>query len=128
MTQTTAGELIDCRTTLYNPSTLISPSHPPSQSTLQEKQALSEKKMDKLSGLASKLGGSHSASGTQTQGQPQGEQKDYVDRGLDSVEQRFGGGKVDPAKMRSTNEKITDAARGQFEKATGHKVPEKFSN
>jgi hypothetical protein len=37
--------------------------------------------MDKLSGLASKLGGSHSASGTQTQGQPQGEQKDYVDRG-----------------------------------------------
>jgi hypothetical protein len=83
MTQTTAGELIDCRcrSTLYNPSTLILPSHPPSQSTLQEKQALSEKKMDKLSGLASKLGGSHSASGTQTQGQPQGEQKDYVDRG-----------------------------------------------
>lgn len=35
--------------------------------------------MDKLSGLASKLGGSHSASGHQTQ--RQGQQQDYVDRG-----------------------------------------------
>ncbi|PYH28787.1 uncharacterized protein BO87DRAFT_203742 [Aspergillus neoniger CBS 115656] len=48
--------------------------------------------------------------------------------GLDSVEQKFGGGKIDPQKMRSTNEKITDTARNQFESATGRKVPEKFSN
>jgi hypothetical protein len=40
--------------------------------------------------------------------------------GLDSVEQRFGGGKIDSTKMRSTNEKITDGAREQFEKATGY--------
>lgn len=39
--------------------------------------------------------------------------------GLDAVEKKFGGGKIDPAKMRSTNEKITDGAREQFEKATG---------
>ena len=39
--------------------------------------------------------------------------------GLDSVEQKFGGGKIDPQKMRSTNEKITDTARNQFESATG---------
>ncbi|GIJ88069.1 hypothetical protein Asppvi_006985 [Aspergillus pseudoviridinutans] len=84
--------------------------------------------MDKLSGLASKLGGSNSASANQTQGQPQGQREDYVDRGLDYAEQRVGGGKVDSAKMRSTNEKITDTAREKFEKATGRKVPEKISN
>ncbi|KAF4216835.1 hypothetical protein CNMCM8980_007332 [Aspergillus fumigatiaffinis] len=99
--------------------------------------------MDKLAGLASKLGGSQSTSANQTQGQPQGQQEDFVDKGtypppwlrthanvagLDALEQRFGGGKIDSAKMRSTNEKITDAAREQFEKATGYKVPEKFSN
>lgn len=39
--------------------------------------------------------------------------------GLDTAESRLGGGKVDPAKMRSTNEKITDTGREQFEKATG---------
>jgi hypothetical protein len=39
--------------------------------------------------------------------------------GLDGVETKFGGGKVDPAKMRSTNEKITDFAREKFESATG---------
>ncbi|KAF7117322.1 hypothetical protein CNMCM5793_006071 [Aspergillus hiratsukae] len=84
--------------------------------------------MDKLSGLASKLSGSHSTSANQTHGQPQGQQQDYVDRGLDSLEQRFGGGKIDSTKMRSTNEKITDGAREQFEKVTGYKVPGKFSN
>jgi hypothetical protein len=91
--------------------------------------------MDKLAGLASKLGGSQSTSANQTQGQPQGQQEDFVDKGayphpwlktyanvagLDALEQRFGGGKIDSAKMRSTNEKITDAAREQFEKATGY--------
>jgi hypothetical protein len=38
---------------------------------------------------------------------------------LDGAERKYGGGKVDPAKMRSTNEKITDGAREQFEKLTG---------
>jgi hypothetical protein len=38
---------------------------------------------------------------------------------LSGAEKKFGGGKVDPAKMRSTNEKITDTGREQFEKATG---------
>ncbi|KAJ5793416.1 hypothetical protein N7457_000015 [Penicillium paradoxum] len=84
--------------------------------------------MDKLSGLASKLGGNKgSSSGTGSSSGSQG-QEDYVDKALDSVEKKFGGGKIDPVKMRSTNEKITDTARGQFEKATGKKVPEKISN
>lgn len=93
--------------------------------------------MDKLSGLASKLGG---GSGSDNSGSTQSSsgQEDYLDKGeihmdewrgefdeltllqaLDSVESKFGGGKIDPAKMRSTNEKITDGAREQFEKATG---------
>jgi hypothetical protein len=43
-----------------------------------------------------------------------------VSIGLDFVEKKFGQGKVDPAKMRSTNEKITDGARSMFEKMTGY--------
>lgn len=97
--------------------------------------------MDKLSGLASKLGGGGNKESGSSSGGQQGE--DYLDKGefehrrqatigiantnaglaLDSVEQKFGGGKVDPSKMRSTNEKITDTAREQFEKATGYGFP-----
>ena len=39
--------------------------------------------------------------------------------GLDALEKKFGQGKVDPEKQRGMNEKITDGARGMFEKATG---------
>ncbi|KAI9926016.1 hypothetical protein ASPWEDRAFT_107397 [Aspergillus wentii DTO 134E9] len=88
--------------------------------------------MDKLSGLASKLGGSKGSSeqsGSSGSGSGGGSgQKDYLDKALDAAERKFGGGKVDPEKMRGTNEKITDGAREQFEKFTGKKVPEKFSN
>nr|POE99342.1 hypothetical protein CFP56_52735 [Quercus suber] len=63
---------------------------------------------------------------------PQQGKEDYGDKGLDAVEKKFGGqighGVNDPAKMRSTNEKITDKARGMFEKATGKNVPDKVSN
>lgn len=104
--------------------------------------------MDKLSGLASKLsGGNKSGGDAQASGSSGNQgQEDYLDKGeflsasawyfglcyrgwnamlissslgLDSVEQKFGGGKIDPQKMRSTNEKITDTARNQFESATG---------
>ncbi|MCJ1246636.1 hypothetical protein MMC30_003845 [Trapelia coarctata] len=55
-------------------------------------------------------------------------QEDYVDKGLDTVEKKYGQGKVDPTKQRGMNEKITDGARGMFEKATGKDIPDKFSN
>jgi hypothetical protein len=42
-----------------------------------------------------------------------------VYQALAGAESKLGGGKVDPAKMRSTNEKITDTGREQFEAATG---------
>ncbi|BCR84564.1 uncharacterized protein ACHE_20022S [Aspergillus chevalieri] len=73
--------------------------------------------MDKLSGLASKLGGkgqSNQQGGSSSGGS--GNQEDYVDKGLDSVEKKFG---ADPSKLRDTNEKVTDAGRQQFESRTG---------
>ncbi|RAL03151.1 uncharacterized protein BO80DRAFT_423129 [Aspergillus ibericus CBS 121593] len=82
--------------------------------------------MDKLSGLANKLGGGNKSNDQGSGGS--GGQEDYLDKGLDSIESKYGGGKIDPQKMRSTNEKITDSARTRFEGATGHKVPDKISN
>ncbi|KAK5125174.1 hypothetical protein LTR85_000850 [Meristemomyces frigidus] len=57
--------------------------------------------------------------------------EDYLDKGLDAAEKKGGqmtGHNMDSTKMRSTNEKITDKARGMFEKATGKNVPDKVSN
>ena len=42
--------------------------------------------------------------------------------GLDAVEKKFGQGKVNPEAQRGMNEKITDGARGMFEKATGYVI------
>jgi len=55
-------------------------------------------------------------------------QEDYLDKGVDALEKKFGQGKVDPAKERGVNEKVTDFARDKFEKMTGKNVPDKFSN
>ena len=46
--------------------------------------------------------------------------KSKNDPGLDAVEKKFGQGKIDPEKQRGMNEKVTDGARGMFEKATGY--------
>ncbi|KAF2252695.1 hypothetical protein BU26DRAFT_562415 [Trematosphaeria pertusa] len=55
--------------------------------------------------------------------------EDYLDKGLDSAEKKFGGSMgQDTQKNRGINEKITDGARGMLEKVTGKKAPEKFSN
>ncbi|OOO04890.1 hypothetical protein OAory_01112270 [Aspergillus oryzae] len=80
--------------------------------------------MDKL---VSKLsGGSHSKD---KEGGSSND-KDYVDKGLDSIEKKFGGGRINPddPKVRQTNEKFTDGARSKFESMTGKHIPEKFSN
>ncbi|KAJ4350616.1 hypothetical protein N0V95_004575 [Ascochyta clinopodiicola] len=58
-----------------------------------------------------------------------GQKEDYLDKGLDSVEKKFGGSMgQDSQKNRGVNEKITDGARNMFEKATGKNVPDKVSN
>ncbi|KAH8819400.1 hypothetical protein F5884DRAFT_848723 [Xylogone sp. PMI_703] len=52
-----------------------------------------------------------------------GGSEDYGDKGLDFVEKRSG-----HSLGREQNEKISDAARGMYEKATGNKVDPKYSN
>jgi len=72
------------------------------------------------------IGNNTSTTGAQ-QGQGQGE--DYLDKGLDAAEKKWGGSAgQDTEKNRGVNEKITDGARNLFEKATGKDVPDKFSN
>ncbi|XP_014551758.1 hypothetical protein COCVIDRAFT_30751 [Bipolaris victoriae FI3] len=57
------------------------------------------------------------------------QKEDYLDKGLDAVEKKYGGASTeDTQRYRSVNEKITDGARNMFEKATGKDVPDKFSN
>ncbi|KAF2846032.1 hypothetical protein T440DRAFT_472187 [Plenodomus tracheiphilus IPT5] len=58
-----------------------------------------------------------------------GQKEDYLDKGLDAAEKKYGGSAgQDSQKNRGVNEKITDGARGAFEKATGKDVPDKVSN
>lgn len=46
--------------------------------------------------------------------------RDYMDKGLDAVEKKFGGERFsDPSKNRAMNEKITDFVRKMIEKVTG---------
>ena len=46
--------------------------------------------------------------------------RDYLDKGLDAVEKKFGGQRfADPNKNRGMNEKITDFIRKMIEKVTG---------
>jgi len=49
--------------------------------------------------------------------------EDYGDKGLDFLEEKTG-----HTLSRDQNEKITDSARGMFEKMTGKKVDPKYSN
>ncbi|CAF9907288.1 MAG: hypothetical protein ALECFALPRED_003291 [Alectoria fallacina] len=71
----------------------------------------------------------NSASAPNTGGAGVTDDRDYMDKGLDTVEKKFGGQRFsDPSKNRAMNEKITDFIRKMFEKVTGKKVPAKFSN
>ena len=36
------------------------------------------------------------------------------------AEKKLGGGKINPEQARGTNEKVTDGARGMFEKVSGY--------
>ncbi|KAH6896710.1 hypothetical protein B0T10DRAFT_556581 [Thelonectria olida] len=55
--------------------------------------------------------------------QAAGGQQDYVDKAFDAIAKKSGHN-ID----RNTSEKITDAGRGFYEKATGKKVDPKYSN
>ncbi|KAL7951710.1 hypothetical protein V8C42DRAFT_304963 [Trichoderma barbatum] len=84
--------------------------------------------MDFVKKAMGKAEGQHGTQGTQTTGaaapQVQGGQKDdYVDKAF-SMGAKKSGHNMD----RNTQEKITDAGRSMYEKATGSKVNPKFSN
>ncbi|KAL1394068.1 hypothetical protein HDK64DRAFT_334507 [Phyllosticta capitalensis] len=78
-----------------------------------------------MDALKDKLSGHGSGDKTQTSNTAGGssQNEDYLDKGLDSFEKKKG-----LPVNRDTNEKITDAARGAFEKVTGKDVPDKISN
>ncbi|KAI9799159.1 MAG: hypothetical protein M1833_004199 [Piccolia ochrophora] len=57
-----------------------------------------------------------------------GQKDDFVDKGLLSVQKKYGGSRVDEKKFKKINEKITDFFRKIFEKHSGTKVPNKVSN
>lgn len=76
-----------------------------------------------MSDLLNKAKGALSGSGSSSGGQQpagDGQKEDYVDKGLDGAEKKFGF-----QQSRETNEKITDAGRGLYEKQTGNKVSDK---
>ncbi|KAK5104877.1 hypothetical protein LTS08_001148 [Lithohypha guttulata] len=63
---------------------------------------------------------------TTSSGEPAGpnaQKEDYVDKGLAAAEQKMG-----YSQSKETNEKITDAGRGLYEKQTGSKVSDKQLN
>ncbi|KAL8803130.1 MAG: hypothetical protein Q9182_003380 [Xanthomendoza sp. 2 TL-2023] len=68
--------------------------------------------MDKLKGLAGKVGGNKEQNPSAAGGS--GGQKDYVDKGLEAGEKKFG---VNVGS--GTNEAVTDKGREMFEKGTG---------
>ncbi|KAJ7673659.1 hypothetical protein DFH06DRAFT_1467154 [Mycena polygramma] len=74
-----------------------------------------------LSGSGSS--GTTGHTGMQGNNQAAGGQEDYVDKGLDFIEKKLG-----HTQNRGVNEKITDAAREQYEKLTGKPVSSKISN
>ncbi|CRJ81845.1 hypothetical protein BN1723_014217 [Verticillium longisporum] len=65
----------------------------------------------------------NNASGSTQQPQQQQQTDDYGDKAFAALAAKTG-----YSLGRDTQEKITDAGRGAFEKASGQKVPEKFSN
>ncbi|KAI4655810.1 hypothetical protein J4E93_000525 [Alternaria ventricosa] len=84
--------------------------------------------MNSIPGNASQGPTSKDTSTTGVQ-QNQAQREDYLDKGLDAAEKKFGGAAgQDTQKNRGVNEKITDGARNMFEKATGKDVPDKVSN
>ncbi|KAL4866742.1 hypothetical protein BDV12DRAFT_130262 [Aspergillus spectabilis] len=61
-----------------------------------------------------KEGGQTGASGGQT---------DYLDKGLNSAEQKYGGKYYDSEKVKPANKKATDKIKDKFHDMTGHKLP-----
>ncbi|KAH0542116.1 hypothetical protein GP486_008666 [Trichoglossum hirsutum] len=82
-----------------------------------------EKKKDKAVEQPPQHADNPAGEGSSAPPQEKEQKEDYLDKGFGMAAKKFGL-KTDA----KTNEKITDGARGFFEKASGKKVPEKISN
>ncbi|KOS20270.1 hypothetical protein ESCO_006335 [Escovopsis weberi] len=69
------------------------------------------------------LGQGQAQTGQTAQGEGQAAKPDYIDKAFNQGAKKAGYN-IDP----NTREKITDAGREAYEKATGKKVPDKVSN
>ncbi|KAL3426476.1 hypothetical protein PVAG01_03267 [Phlyctema vagabunda] len=81
--------------------------------------------MDFIKKAASGAGGSNTNTNTNTAGTANNTagQQDYGDKAFDFASKKSG-----HSMDANTSEKITDGARGLYEKATGNKVDPKYSN
>jgi hypothetical protein len=70
--------------------------------------------MNSFTGNTNSANSTNPLTGGNTVGGPQ-QNKDYGDKAFDAISKKTGHGNLNP----STSEKITDGARGLFEKATG---------
>ncbi|KAL4748194.1 hypothetical protein BDW72DRAFT_159363 [Aspergillus terricola var. indicus] len=50
-------------------------------------------------------------------------QTDYLDKGLNDAEQKYGGKYYDSEKVKPVNKKIGDKVKGKFHDMTGHNMP-----
>ncbi|TVY57094.1 hypothetical protein LSUE1_G009846 [Lachnellula suecica] len=75
-----------------------------------------KKASESMSGNSNNTANTQQGGAAPAQGQTQGNagSEDYGDKGLDFIEKKSG-----HSMGRDTNEKITDGARGMYEKATG---------
>ncbi|KAL4784788.1 hypothetical protein BJX76DRAFT_356773 [Aspergillus varians] len=77
--------------------------------------------MDNLKNIGNLAGGGKQADQGQTGAS--GGQADYLDKGLNSAEKKYGGKYYDEEKMKGTNKKVTDTVKDKFQEVTGHKLP-----
>ncbi|KAI0903138.1 hypothetical protein F4824DRAFT_463324 [Ustulina deusta] len=78
--------------------------------------------MDALKNFANKAQGN--ASGHNSSAPAAGQKDDYGDKAAGLLNKKYNNNKLSHDKL----EKVTDGAREGFEKLTGKRVPEKFSN
>ncbi|GAW24598.1 hypothetical protein ANO14919_141890 [Xylariales sp. No.14919] len=80
--------------------------------------------MDTIKKAAKKVSHSDSGPGASSGGNAGGAQEDYGDKGAEYINKNYLGDKM----SREQREKVTDAGREGFEKATGKNVPSNISN
>ncbi|KAL5333529.1 hypothetical protein BJX70DRAFT_380738 [Aspergillus crustosus] len=84
--------------------------------------------MNNLSEMGSKIAkeqmqGAKGGQGGEAGAGGSGGQSDYLDKGLNSAEQKYGGKYYDAEKVKPANKKATDKIKEKFHSVTGHNLP-----